>query len=92
MDQRKKFYVALLIYAALGLLIWVTMDNIPMPIGAFVPINSHGKPEWFSELFLVRITWRQFALAIVALFAVRTVLHWHAEKIRAERDTQEVSS
>jgi hypothetical protein len=30
MDQGKKFYVALAVYAALGLLIWLTIDNIPL--------------------------------------------------------------
>ncbi len=34
MDQQKKFYVAMAIYAALGLLIWMTIDNIPLPFSA----------------------------------------------------------
>ena len=31
MDQRKKFYVALALYAAIGVLIWLTIDDIPLP-------------------------------------------------------------
>jgi hypothetical protein len=34
MDQRKKFYVALAVYAALGLLIWMTIDDIPLPVSS----------------------------------------------------------
>ena len=34
MEQHKRFYVALAIYAALGLLIWITIDNIPLPFSA----------------------------------------------------------
>jgi len=34
MDQQKKFYVAMAIYGALGLLIWLTIDNIPLPFSA----------------------------------------------------------
>jgi hypothetical protein len=31
MDQRKRFYIALAIYAVLGVLIWMTIDDIPIP-------------------------------------------------------------
>ena len=34
MQQRKRFYVALAIYAVLGLLIWVTMEDVPLPVGS----------------------------------------------------------
>jgi hypothetical protein len=79
MEQRKRFYVALAIYAVLGLLIWMTIDNIPIPMPREMPIQLH-------------ITLRQVALAIVGLFVLRTLLHWNAERIRAEREKKEVSS
>ena len=34
MQKRKRFYVALAIYAVLGLLIWVTMEDVPLPVGS----------------------------------------------------------
>jgi uncharacterized membrane protein len=71
MEQRKKFYVAMAIYAALGLLIWTTIDNIPLPFSA------------------VHLTLRQLTLGILAFFVLRTVLHWRAEQIRAEREQQQ---
>jgi membrane protein DedA with SNARE-associated domain len=70
MEQRKRFYVALAIYAVLGLLIWLTIDNIPIPVSG------------------VHVTLRQAALAVLALFVIRTVLHWRAEQIRAEREQE----
>jgi hypothetical protein len=33
MQKRKRFYVALAIYAVLGLLIWITMVDVPIPVG-----------------------------------------------------------
>jgi uncharacterized membrane-anchored protein len=79
MEQRKRFYVALAIYAVLGLLIWMTIDNIPIPMPREMPIQLH-------------ITLRQLALAIVGLFALRTVLHWKAERIKGERDDEREAS
>lgn len=74
MQKRKRFYVALAIYAVLGLLIWVTMDDVPLPVG-------NGQ-----------IGIRSLALIVLALFAVRTVLHFRADRIRDEQDEEEVSS
>jgi hypothetical protein len=74
MQMRKRFYVALAIYAVLGLLIRVTMEDVPLPVG-------NG---------LIGI--RSLTLIVLALFAVRTVLHFRAERIREERDKEEVSS
>ena len=71
MDQRrKKFYIALTIFAALGLAIWFTIDDVAIPVTA------------------VHITLRQLALAILGVFVLRTVLHWRAQQIRAEREQQ----
>ena len=72
MEQRNKFYVAMIIYAALGLLIWMTIDNIPLPFSA------------------VHLTLRQLTLGILGFFVLRTVLHWNAERIRAEREKEQV--
>ena len=63
MEKHKKLLVALVVYVLLGLLIWTTMDDVPISIAG-------GK-----------IGIRPLTLAIVAFFAVRTVLHWKAEKI-----------
>jgi hypothetical protein len=73
MEKRKRFYVAMAIYAALALLVWVTMVDVPLPIG-----NGH-------------LGIRSLTLLVLALFAVRTLLHWRAEQIRDEQDEKEVS-
>jgi hypothetical protein len=74
MQKRKRFYVALAIYAVLGLLIWVTMEDVPLPVG-------NGQ-----------IGIRSLTLIVLAVFAIRTVLHWRADQIRDEQDEEEVSS
>ena len=33
MQKRKRFYVALAIYAVLAVLLWVTMEDVPLPVG-----------------------------------------------------------
>jgi hypothetical protein len=89
MEQRKKFYVALAIYAVLGLLIWMTIDNIPLPVGAFIPLRLRGV---LSEIGMIQVTVRQFALAILGIFVLRTVLHRYAVQIREERESKQASS
>ncbi len=74
MQKRKRFYVALAIYAVLGLLIWATMEDVPLPVG-----NGH-------------LGIRSLTLIVLALFAVRTVLHFRAERIREEQDEEKFSS
>jgi uncharacterized membrane protein len=74
MQKRKRFYVALAIYAVLGLLIWAMMEDVPLPIG-----NGH-------------LGIRSLTLIVLALFAVRTVLHFRAERIRDEQDEEKFSS
>ena len=74
MQKRKRFYVALAIYAALAVLIWVAMEDVPLPVG-----NGH-------------VGIRSLTLIVLAVFAVRTVLHFRAEQIRDEQDEEEVSS
>ncbi|HEY1937281.1 MAG TPA: hypothetical protein VGJ33_05050 [Candidatus Angelobacter sp.] len=68
MQKHKRFYVALAIYAVLGLLIWVTMEDVPLPVG-----NGH-------------VGIRSLTLIVLALFVVRTVLHFRADQIRGEQD------
>jgi hypothetical protein len=74
MDLRKRFFVAMAIYAALGLVIWFAMDNVALPLGA---------------LTNAPVTLKQVTLAIWAMFVVRTLLHWRAEEIRAEREHEQ---
>jgi hypothetical protein len=74
MEKRKRFYVAMAIYAALALLILVTMEDTPLPVG-----SGH-------------VGIRSLTLIVLALFAVRTVLHWRAAQIRGEQDEKEVSN
>jgi hypothetical protein len=74
MQIRKRFYVALAIYAVLAVLIRAMMEDVPLPVG-------NGQ-----------IGIRSLTLIVLALFAVRTVLHFRAERIREERDREEVSS
>jgi hypothetical protein len=74
MQKRKRFYVALAIYAVLAVLIWVTMEDVPLRVG-------NGQ-----------VGIRSLTLIVLALFAVRTVLHFRADQIRDEQDDEEVSS
>ena len=74
MQIRKRFYVALAIYAVLGLLIWAMMEDVPLPVG-------NGQ-----------IGIRSLTLIVLAVFALRTVLHFRAERIRDQQDEEEVSS
>ena len=70
MDQQKRFYVAMALYAGLALLVWLTMDDSGVPIGS-------------GKISMRGLTW-----ALLAFFAARTVLHWNAERIRAEKESQ----
>ena len=74
MQKRKRFYVAIAIYAGLAALIWVTMEDVPLPVG-------NGQ-----------VGIRSLTLIVLAVFAVRTALHFRAEQIRDQQDEEEVSS
>ncbi len=74
MDQRKRFYVAMALYAVLALLVWLTMDGSAVPVG-------NGQ-----------VSVRGLTYALLAFFAARTILHWNAERIRAEKESQAESS
>ncbi len=73
MEKRKRFYVALAVYAVLGLLIWMVMSDVPVPM----PMQSG------------HISVRALTLIVLLVFVVRTVLHWRAEQIREEQGEQE---
>jgi hypothetical protein len=70
MDQQKRFYVALALYAVLALLVWFAMDGSSVPVG-------NGQ-----------VSIRGLTYALLAFFAARTILHWNAERIRAEKESQ----
>jgi hypothetical protein len=74
MQKRKRFYVALAIYAVLAVLVRVTMEDVPLPVG-------NGQ-----------VGIRSLTLIVLAVFALRTVLHFRAEQIRDQQDEEEVSS
>jgi uncharacterized membrane protein YeiB len=73
MEKRKRFYVALAVYAVLGLLIWTVMSDVPVP----VPMRSG------------HVSIRALTLMVLALFVMRTLLHWRAEQIRTGPDDKE---
>jgi len=70
MDQRKRFFAAMGAYAALSLLVWLTMDGSSVPVGSG------------------QVSLRGLTFALLAFFAVRTVLHWKTERARAEKESQ----
>jgi uncharacterized membrane protein len=74
MDQQKKLYVALALYGVIGLLIWMTIDDIPIPI----PLGHEA--SW--------TTLRRLTLAVLGFFAVLTLVHWKIDQVRARRDRQ----
>jgi len=69
MDQQKRFWIAMGIYAVLAILVWLTMDGSSVPIG-------NGQ-----------VSIRGLTFALLGFFAVRTILHWNAERIRAEKES-----
>jgi ABC-type transport system involved in cytochrome c biogenesis permease subunit len=73
MDPRKRFLVAMAVYAALAVLIWLTMDS-----GAVVIRREDGT--------LYEIPFRNIALGIVGLFAALTVLRWRMDQREARRE------
>jgi hypothetical protein len=71
MEKRKRFYIALAVYAVLGLIVWMTMSGEPVYVGSR------------------QISFRWVTIMILAFFAVRTMLHWKAEQIRAKDEEQQ---
>ena len=73
MDQKKRFLVAIGLYAVLAVLIWLTMDA-----GSVTIRRENGA--------IIQIPFRSVALGILGLFAVLTVLRWRAEQREARRE------
>jgi ABC-type transport system involved in cytochrome c biogenesis permease subunit len=73
MDQKKRFLLAMGLYAVLAVLIWLTMDS-----GAVVIRRENGT--------LYEIPFRNVALGIVGLFAALTVLRWRMDQREARRE------
>ena len=75
MDQRKRFFVALALYAVLAIAIWLTMDNVVVPLE--IPIGDTS---------FVQIKLRSATLGILAMFAALTVLRWKIDERRAQKE------
>jgi ABC-type transport system involved in cytochrome c biogenesis permease subunit len=73
MDQKKRFLLAMGLYAVLAVLIWLTMDS-----GTVVIRRENGT--------LYEIPFRNIALGIVGLFAALTVLRWRMDQREARRE------
>ena len=73
MDPRKRFVVAMVVYAVLAALIWLTMDS-----GLVTIRRENGT--------LFEIPFRSVALGIVGLFAALTVLRWRMDRREARRE------
>ncbi len=83
MDQQKRFYVALALFAGLALAAWFALDNsvmmIPVPLWA----SRSGHPA----VSAIHLQLRSATLGILALFALRSWLHLRAEKRQVERES-----
>jgi hypothetical protein len=77
MDQRKRFFVAMALYAGLAVAIWLTMDNVVVPME--VPLGDTS---------FVQIKLRSATLGILAIFAVLTGLRWKMDQRRAQKESQ----
>jgi len=64
------------VYAALAVLIWLTMDG-----RAVVIQRAHGS--------LLEIPFRNLTVGIVGLFAALTFLHWRINERQARREHEE---
>jgi ABC-type transport system involved in cytochrome c biogenesis permease subunit len=77
MDQKKRFFLAMGLYAALAVAIWLTMDS-----GVVTIRRENGA--------VVEIPFRAVALGILGLFAVLTILRRRIEQREARREREEV--
>ena len=85
MELRKKFYVAMGMFAVLALLAWITLSDATqfyLPI----PVSWDKSGPVFGS---IAMRLRTMTLAVLGMFALRTWLHWHAEKVRAEREQED---
>ena len=77
MDPKKRFFVAIAVYVALGIAIWLTMDS-----GAVTIRRENGE--------LLQIPFRNVALGILGLFAALTVLRQRIDEREARREQDSV--
>ena len=77
MDPKKRFLLAMGLYAVLAVLVWLTMDA-----GAVTIRRENGA--------IIQIPFRSVALGILGLFAVLTVLRWRADQREARREREEI--
>jgi ABC-type transport system involved in cytochrome c biogenesis permease subunit len=75
MDPRKRFFVAMAVYAILAALIWVTMDS-----GVVTIRRENG--------MLFEIPFRNVALGILGLFAALTVLRWRIDQRESNKEQE----
>jgi hypothetical protein len=73
MDQKKRFLLAMGLYAVLAVLIWLTMDS-----GAVQIRLESGA--------LIEIPFRNVAFGILGLFAALTVLRWRVDQREVSRE------
>jgi hypothetical protein len=81
MDQKKRFVLAMGLYAVLAVLIWLTMDSESFPVG--VPLGKHDVTYVFVPL-------RKATLAVVGALAAFTILRWRIDQRRARKEEQGV--
>jgi len=77
MDQKKRFLLAMGLYAVLAVLIWLTMDA-----GAVTIRRENGA--------IIEIPFRSVALGILGLFAALTVLRWRIDRRAARKEQDSV--
>ena len=75
MDQKKRFLLAMGLYAVLAVLIWLTMDA-----GAITIRRTNGAT--------IEIPFRSVAFGILGLFAALTVLRWRVDQREARREQE----
>ena len=76
MERKRRFFVAMAVYAVLAVLIWLTMDSRAVEIR-----RANGS--------LLEIPFRSVTVGIVGLFAALTVLHWRIGEREARREHEE---
>jgi hypothetical protein len=76
MSLERRYPIALLVYAVLGIGIWFSMSS------ASFPVHFRFRGEWVDT----QISFRVLALIILGLFAFKTALYRKAEQIRNSGD------
>jgi preprotein translocase subunit SecE len=79
MDSRKRLFVAVAVFAALAVAIWLTMDSSHFPVG--VPVGKR-------EIVYVFVPLRKAVLSVVTFLAAFSILRWKIDEHRARRDRE----